>query len=75
MTTYYFYFALFVITANFGYAFAQLGKEKTEIFSVPFFLVTVAISAACLIWIHKRLAAVQQKKKEANQLTETTRGK
>jgi hypothetical protein len=65
MHTYYLIFGLFIITANFGYAFGQLGKGKIEVFSVPLFLVTVAISAACLTWIHKRMDAVR-KKREAN---------
>ena len=61
MLTYYFYFSLFVILANFGYGFAQLGKGKAEIFSLPLFLTTIAISVVCLGWIQKRLRAVQKK--------------
>jgi hypothetical protein len=74
MFNYYCFFIVFVILANFGYGFGQIGKERTDVFSLPFFLTTLGISAICLTWIHKRWAAIQRKK-EANQPPETTRGK
>jgi hypothetical protein len=73
MTTYYFLFALLVMTANCGYAFAQLCDGKEKYFSVPFCLASVLVSVACLVWIRKRLVAVQ-KRKEAIQPSEPTPG-
>jgi ABC-type Mn2+/Zn2+ transport system permease subunit len=70
MISYYFYFAMFVITANFSYAFRQFEKGNEDIFSIPLFAVTIAISVIGLVWIQKRLATVQ-KLKEANQPTQT----
>ncbi len=73
MTTYYFLFALLVLTANFGYAFSQLGEGKEKLFSIPLFLATILVSVTCLVWIRKRLE-VARRKKEAFQATEPTPG-
>jgi hypothetical protein len=65
MITYYFYFALFVITANFSYAFRQFERGNEDILSFPLFAVTIAISVVGLAWIQKRLVAVQKKKENS----------
>jgi lipoprotein signal peptidase len=67
MTTYYFLFALLVMTVNFGYAFSQLGEGKEQYFSIPLFLASVLVSLTCLVWIRKRLAAAQKKKEAIQQ--------
>lgn len=61
MFKYYCFFILFVILANFGYAMGRIAKERTDVFSLPIFLMTLSISAISLTWIHKRWAAAPKK--------------
>lgn len=55
MYTYYFLFSLLFLLINFGYAFAQLGRGREHVFSVPLLIVSVVVCIGSIVLIRRRI--------------------